>query len=311
MHSTMPERRIDGVLLLDKPAKLTSNEALQTVRRLFGRPKAGHTGTLDPEATGLLPICFGEAAKFASALLDADKTYVATVRLGQVTSTGDAEGTILDTRPVNVDPDQVVAALRQFGGEIRQVPPMHSAIKRNGTPLYVYARKGLEVERAARSVTVYEISLLALRTDEIDIRVRCSKGTYIRVLAEDIGATLSCGAHLKALRRTEIGSFNLGEAVTLEVLESMTAEQRIACLKPVDSLLQALPEVTLDDVSAKALGQGQPVLTAGVRPGENVRLYGPARRFLGLGTGAADGRVRPKRMLAAPAGFLPESRKFP
>ena len=272
------------------------------------RPKAGHTGTFDPRRRVCFPL-FRAAVRFGVA--GADKTYVATIRLGQVTSTGDAEGTILDTRPVNVDSDQVVAALRRFVGEIQQVPPMHSAIKRNGTPLYVYAHKGLEVERVARTVTVYEISLLALRADELDVRIRCSKGTYIRVLAEDIGGILSCGAHLKALRRTEIGSFNLGEAVTLEALESMAAEQRIACLKPVDSLLQALPEVTLDDASARALGQGQSVLATGVHLGQDVRLYGPARRFLGLGQGAADGRVRPKRLLAAPAEFLPESRKFP
>lgn len=297
MGSNPPERRVDGILLLDKPAKLTSNAALQAVRRLLGRPKAGHTGTLDPEATGLLPVCFGEATKFSSVLLDADKTYIAVIKLGQVTSTGDAEGELIETRPVRVNAEGIDGILRQFIGGIRQVPPMHSAIKLNGKPLYAYARKGLEVERTARTVMVYQIELLATRPEELEILVRCGKGTYIRVLAEDIGRALGCGGHLKALRRTEIGGFTVGQALTLEAFQSMEVEARLACLKPVDSLLMGLTEVVLDAASACNLLQGQTVSAWGLTPGQKVRVYDPAGRFLGLGQGEAGDKVRPKRLL--------------
>ncbi|MBI2312090.1 MAG: tRNA pseudouridine(55) synthase TruB [Betaproteobacteria bacterium] len=300
------QTHVDGVLLLDKPAGRTSNAALQTARRFFGNPKAGHTGTLDPAATGLLPLCFGEAAKFSSALLDEDKTYLATVKLGQTTSTGDAEGTVLATRPVAVDAARTEEVLRRFEGEIRQVPPMYSALKRGGRPLYAYAREGIEVERAERTVRVYEIRLLAIRCDELDILVRCSKGTYIRVLAEDIGRALGCGAHLRTLRRTRVGGFDVGEALSLESLESLTLEGRMACLKPVDSLLQGLPAVVLDDMDAGALGQGQAVSSRGGAPGGKVRVYGAAGRFLGVGEMGVDGRLRPRRLVAAYPAAAPE-----
>lgn len=299
MGRRAPQNHVDGVLLLDKPAGRSSNAALQTARRLFGNPKAGHTGTLDPAATGLLPVCFGEAAKFSSALLNEDKTYLATVRLGQTTTTGDAEGAILETFPVAVDTARAEMVLRQFVGEIRQVPPMHSALKHNGRPLYAYAREGIEVERAGRMVRVYEIRLLAARGNELDVLVRCSKGTYVRVLAEDIGRVLGCGAHLKTLRRTRVGRFGLEDAFSLEGLESMSPEGRIAGLKPVDSLLQGFSAVVLDDMDAEALAQGQAVSARGVTPGEKVRIYGPAGRFFGIGEMGADSRLRPRRLVAA------------
>lgn len=298
MSSNTPQRRVDGILLLDKPAKITSNAALQAVRRLLGRPKAGHTGTLDPEATGLLPICFGEATKFSSMLLDADKTYIAIIKLGQVTSTGDAEGELIETRPVQVNAAGIDDILRQFTGGILQTPPMYSAIKFNGKPLYAYARKGLEVERTARTVRVHQIELLSTHPEEIEILVRCSKGTYIRVLAEDIGRALGCGGHLKALRRTEIGGLTVGQALTLEGVESMEMGARLACLKPVDSLLMGLTEVVLDEASACNLLQGKPVSVCGLAPGQKVRIYGPAGRFLGLGQGESGDKVHPKRLLA-------------
>ena len=217
------------MLLFDKPLELSSNTALQKVRRLFTAEKAGHTGTLDPLATGLLPVCFGEATKFTIALLDADKRYRATIRLGQRTTTGDAEGEITETRPVAVDEAQVLAVLETFMGETRQLPPMHSAIKHQGKPLYEYIRKGETVERELRTVIIRELTLERLQGNELEFSVLCSKGTYVRTLAEDISEKLGCGGHLIALRRTGIGEFSLDDAYTLAQLEGMD-EAQARCL---------------------------------------------------------------------------------
>ena len=289
-------RPLDGVLLFDKPLGLSSNTALQKVRRLFRAEKAGHTGTLDPLATGLLPICFGEATKFSNALLDADKTYRARVRLGQTTATGDAEGDVLVHRPVEVSEAQLEQVLPEFTGEISQLPPMHSALKHQGKPLYEYIRKGETVEREARKVTIHELVLERFAGEELEITVRCSKGTYIRTLAEDIGEALGCGAHLLALRRLAIGRFSLDDAYTWERLETMDSAQREACLLPVDCLLQALPRLELDTVQATRILQGQRLVLGQDQPGGKIRLYS-AGIFIGLGR--LEGRLlAPERLLA-------------
>ncbi|HET7794053.1 MAG TPA: tRNA pseudouridine(55) synthase TruB, partial [Rhizobacter sp.] len=212
----LPKRAVHGVLLLDKPLGLSSNDALQKAKRLYRAEKAGHTGTLDPLATGLLPLCFGAATKFSQVSLEADKTYRATLKLGVTTRTADAEGEVLQTREVQVTREQIEAACERFTGEIAQVPPMHSALKRDGKALYEYARAGIEVEREARQVTIHAIAIIGWQHDELTLDVRCSKGTYIRTLAEDIGEALGCGAHLSALRRTASGPLTLDAACTLE-----------------------------------------------------------------------------------------------
>ncbi|MDR1855416.1 MAG: tRNA pseudouridine(55) synthase TruB [Azoarcus sp.] len=303
--TTEPARRppriaIDGVLLLDKPTGVTSNAALQTARRLLNARKAGHTGTLDPLASGLLPLTFGEATKFSHMLLDAEKEYVAGVRLGVETASGDAEGEILQTKPVTASADDVRRALARFVGDIEQIPPMHSALKRDGKPLYEYARAGLEVERAPRKVRIDELELLGLDGERFDVRVACSKGTYIRSLAIDLGRALGCGAHLDALRRTRIGAFDLSQAVTLERLEAAAPSERPALLAPVDALVTAYPRLDLDDDATQRVLHGQPLQkeSAGT-PGACVRLYG-ASGFLGLAQWKDDGRLWPKRLVAAP-----------
>ncbi|WP_116141540.1 tRNA pseudouridine(55) synthase TruB [Trinickia diaoshuihuensis] len=253
----VPRRALDGVLLLDKGVGLSSNDALVRAKRLLLAQKAGHTGTLDPLASGLLPLCFGEATKFSQDLLEADKTYEATMRLGIRTSTGDAEGEVLETLPVDVDLPRIEAALARFRGPISQVPPMYSALKRDGKPLYEYARAGQVVERAAREVTIHRLELLDVAVPDVTFRVTCSKGTYVRTLAEDIGTALGCGAHLVVLRRTGIGALTLEHAVTLEALEVMQATDRDACLRPVDALLSTFPLLRLGLVEAKRFLQGQ------------------------------------------------------
>ena len=292
-------RRVDGVLLFDKPLTLSSNTALQKVRRLFQAEKAGHTGTLDPLATGLLPICFGEATKFSTALLDADKTYHALIRLGQTTTTGDAEGEITSTCHVALDEVQVRAALCSFIGEINQVPPMHSAIKHQGKPLYDYIRNGETIERKGRSVTIHELVLERFAGDELEITVRCSKGTYIRTLAEDIGKTLGCGAHLRGLRRTATAGFRLEDAYSWPQLEAMTMPEREACLLPLDCLLQDLPMLELDTVQATRMAQGQKLAIDAGLPDGKVRLYG-AGRFIGVADLAGQ-QLAPNRLLSGVA----------
>ena len=251
----MPGKRIwkqvDGVLLLDKPLGLTSNDALQKARRLFSAAKGGHTGTLDPLATGLLPLCFGEATKFSADLLDADKTYEAVLKLGVTTDTGDAEGAVTGTVAVDAAESAILSVLPRFVGDIRQIPPMHSALKRDGRPLYELARQGIEVERAPRAVTVHAIDCLGFAGDLLTLRGACSKGTYIRVLAADIGQALGCGAHLTALRRTRVGDLDLAGAVTLAELEALDEAERAGCLQPVDALLRNLPVVSVAGEAAE------------------------------------------------------------
>src|SRR5450756_2091735 len=266
-------RPLDGVLLFDKPLELSSNTALQKVRRLFQAEKAGHTGTLDPLATGLLPICFGEATKFSMALLDADKTYRAMLRLGQTTTTGDAEGEITSEHPVEVQQSDVDTVLAKFRGEIQQLPPMHSALKHLGKPLYEYIRKGETIERELRSMVIHELVLNSFSGNTMDITVRCSKGTYIRTLAEDIGAALGCGAHLIGLRRTAIAHFDLRNGYTMQQLEAMTETERDACILPLESLMPDMPRLQLDAEQIKRLAQGQRLgLDTGL-PDGNCLLY--------------------------------------
>lgn len=243
-------RPVHGVLLLDKPLGWSSNDALQKVKWLLRAEKAGHTGTLDPLATGVLPLCFGAATKFSQMQLDADKEYEATAMLGTKTSTGDAEGDVIEQRPVHVDAADVARVVPLFTGPIRQTPPMHSALKKDGKALYEYARAGIEVEREARSVTIHKLDAALVLVDSeyaaINMVVGCSKGTYIRTLGEDIGEALGCGAYLTRLRRTATGCFTAAQCVTLAALEAMTEEERMACLLPVDALLERHTAVTLD-----------------------------------------------------------------
>lgn len=296
------KRQVHGVLLLDKPAGFSSNQALQRAKHLFGAAKAGHTGNLDPFATGLLPLCFGEATKFSQTLLDADKVYRATLKLGMTTTTGDTEGDITSQTPVHVDQTQMESAIQMFLGEIQQLPPMHSALKHHGKPLYEYARAGIEIERKVRTVTIHSIKFEHLEGDEAEIVVACSKGTYIRVLAEDIGRSLGCGAHLIALRRLNTGGFSLQHALTLEQLESMSVEQRDAQLLPVDSLLQDLPEVELDADSAHYFRQGQAIWKSGTFQPGMLRVYQTGHLFLGLGENMQDGQIAPRRLVVTTAG---------
>ena len=303
-------RKLDGVLLLDKPIGMSSNQALQAARRILNAQKGGHTGTLDPLATGLLPLCFGEATKFAGELLGADKTYSATLKLGITTDTGDAEGREVLRREVSVTRADVLAALAHFLGVIDQVPPMYSALKRDGKPLYEYARAGIEVERKSRAVTIRELVMTDWAGDQVSIDVTCSKGTYIRTLAEDIGERLGCGAHLVALRRTATGGMSVASAVSLAALEVMSESQRDAALLPVDALIAHLPALHLEeDVGASVMhGQGFEIDkgkfngVSSAPTGEidrRVRLIDHEGHFLGLGTTNQDGWCQPLRLIAS------------
>ena len=293
------KRAIDGVLLLDKPLGYSSNQALQQVKRLYQAAKAGHTGSLDPLATGLLPVCLGEATKFSHFLLDADKSYRALIQLGSTTTTGDAEGEVLTRAQVNVSPALLQETLSKFVGPIEQVPPMYSALKHQGKALYEYARDGQEVARLARLITIFDIKLnnFDQASNRAEIDVVCSKGTYIRTLAEDIGQALGCGAHLAGLRRLTTAHFSLQNAYTLEQLEAMSLDERDEALLPAESSVQDLPSVELDDDSAYYLLQGQSVWKSGVKINGLFRIYQESGRFLGLGELDADGKVAPKRLL--------------
>lgn len=280
-----PRRAVSGVLLLDKHAGLSSNTAVGWSKRLFNAEKAGHTGTLDPFATGLLPLCFGEAAKFARFMLDASKGYRATLKLGEKSSTGDTEGEIIQRREVSVDTAVVNVALASFRGAQTQIPPMHSALKRDGVPLYKLARQGLEVEREPRPIHVYRLEIVSLQGDELVIDTLVSKGTYIRTLAEDIGEALGCGAYLTALRRTITGGFSVDQAISLESLDGMTLDERDATLLPADSLAMALPELRLSIAEAKALQNGQtPRISLPVADGVDYRIYAVSGEFVGVAT---------------------------
>ena len=274
-RARIARRPVHGVLLLDKPVGLSSNDALQKAKRLFRAEKAGHTGTLDPLASGLLPMCFGAATKFSQASLDADKRYLATLKLGQTRRGGDLEGEVLRERPVNVTRESMRAACGHFTGEIEQLPPMHSALKHEGKALYEYARAGVEVERQPRRVTIHAIDIVEGEYDRWVLDVRCSKGTYIRTLAEDIGEALGCGAHLAALRRTGSGTLTLEGALTLEALEAMDEPARDARLLPADALLADCPEVRLgaEDAARFLAGMRRRLALADAR---QVRVFGPA-----------------------------------
>ncbi|WP_313035422.1 tRNA pseudouridine(55) synthase TruB [Massilia alkalitolerans] len=250
-----PRDPVDGVLLLDKPVGLSSNDALMKAKRVFNAKKAGHTGTLDPFATGLLPLCFGEATKFSQDLLEADKTYEATVHLGIMTTTGDTEGELIEQREVDVTREQVEAVLARFRGPIFQVPPMYSALKRDGKALYEYAREGITLEREARPVTIHALSLVEYTAPLLKILVTCSKGTYVRVLGEDIGAALGCGAHLNALRRVQVGALSTERMISLEDLQAHA--DPLSLLAPVDALLSSFPSVELTAELAKRFLNGQ------------------------------------------------------
>lgn len=298
-------RPVDGILVLDKPLGESSNHALQQVKRLFFAAKAGHTGSLDPLATGVLPLCFGEATKFSQYLLDADKVYESTFVLGTQTDTGDAEGQIIARADAGgVCREEVATALTAFEGTIDQVPSMFSAIKQGGQPLYKLARKGIEVERKARQVTIKTLELLAFRggeAPEVDVRIECSKGTYVRSLAEDLGAALGCGAYVSALRRTAAGPFRLEDSVTLATLEALKGNDKLAemdaLLQPADAALGALPLVQLTESGGFYLRQGQPVMVPNAPRDGIVRVALETGEFLGVGEILDDGRVAPRRLI--------------
>jgi tRNA pseudouridine55 synthase len=306
----VPRRALDGVLLLDKPIGLSSNDALIRAKRLYLAKKAGHTGTLDPLASGLLPLCFGEATKFSQDLLEADKTYEATLRLGIRTTTGDAEGEAVETRPVTCDEAAVHRAMALFRGEIVQVPPMYSALKRDGKPLYEYARAGQVVEREGRPVTIHLLEMLACALPDgpdVTFRVTCSKGTYVRTLAEDIGEALGCGAHLVALRRTGVGALTLAHAVTLDALSDAAESERDTWLQPVDALLSTFPSVQLDADATRRFLHGQRLklsdlkIAADVVNAPRVRVYADEGRLLGVAK-QGDGVLAPERLVVTAAG---------
>lgn len=298
-------RNVTGILLLDKPIGLTSNDALQRVKRIYRAAKAGHTGSLDPLATGLLPVCLGAATKFSAYLLDADKRYRVRVRLGITTSTADAEGEVLETRPVvGVDAQQVETVLARFRGEIDQLPPMYSAVKHAGERLYKLARQGVEVERQPRRIQIFALDLVDVALPEIELDVHCSKGTYVRTLAEDIGRELDCGGHVSALRRTGVGPFSetAVDFVTLDQLRALAEQEGAAprldgLLLPLESALGHWPAVRLSADAAFYLQQGQAVLVPQAPTEGLVRLYDVSQRFLGVGEILDDGKVQPKRLI--------------
>lgn len=306
-------RPVSGVLLLNKPSGMTSNDALQQAKRLFYVAKAGHTGSLDPLATGVLPLCFGEATKFSQFLLDADKRYRTTYRLGAFTTTGDVDGELLEqVSAAHITREQILQELEVFKGDIEQVPPMYSALKHNGEPLYKLARQGIEIERPARPVTIYSIELLDFRAGEqaeVDLDIRCSKGTYIRSIAEDLGKALGCGAHVAVLHRSESGPFEESATVSLDELREERGEGLAELLDhhllPTDAPVQELPSMALEDTSAYYFRLGNPVMDPQVYrigdEGDMVRVFAENGDFLGIGVLDDEGRVAPKRLVVQPA----------
>lgn len=290
---------LNGVLLFNKASGITSQAAVSRLKVLFGARKAGHTGTLDPLADGLLPVCFGEATKFAQLLLDADKEYRAVVRLGLRTTTGDLEGAVVARSACDVDEAAARNILQRFRGELTQVPPMYSALKRDGRPLYEYARAGEELPREPRRIHIRQLELQRCAEGDITISVTCSKGTYIRVLAEDIGQALGCGACVAALTRTAVGSFQLAAALTAEELEGMPLEERRRKLLPVDSLVSTLPRIDVDAAAVVRIKCGQPLDEPCAAGLGLARLYGPHAEFLGVAVAEATGRVIARRLLAS------------
>jgi tRNA pseudouridine55 synthase len=293
---------VNGILLLDKPLGITSNDALQRVKRLFNAAKAGHTGSLDPLADGLLPLCFGAATKLSAFLLDADKRYWVRVRLGVTTTTADAEGEVRETRSTAQVSEQAIReVLPRFTGRIEQLPPMYSAIKHQGQRLYKLARAGVEVERTPREITIHRLDLLKVELPELELDVQCSKGTYVRTLAEDIGEALGCGAHVVGLRRTGVGPYGAAEMVSMAQVEAAAAdgpEALDALLLPIDSALGGWPAVRLSADAAYYLKQGQPVLVPKAPTEGWVRLYDVDESFIGLGEVEDDGRIAPRRLMS-------------
>jgi len=297
MQKKSTKREIDGVFLLNKPLGFSSNQALKKIQWLFNAKKAGHTGTLDPMASGLLPICIGEATKFSHRLLEANKTYIATIQLGVTTTTGDQEGEVVNQKDVVLKPNQLEETLQKFTGDITQIPPMFSALKFEGKPLYEYARQGIEIERKSRRVTIYDITLNKIEESIVILEVSCSKGTYIRTLAEDIGHALGCGAYLKGLERTQTGNFQLSDALTIEAIEAMSMASREKTLLPVDALLEGLASIKLTLTETEAIKKGQAIDFNGKNDNE-LRLYGASGQFLGVGQPDLQGRLFPKRLIA-------------
>ncbi len=293
-------RNVHGIFLLDKPAGLTSNDCLQRIKRLFNANRAGHTGSLDKLATGLLPLCLGEATKLSAYLLDADKEYIADCQLGITTSTGDTAGDILEQRTIpETSSSQFESALKQFRGSIEQIPPMYSALKHNGQRLYKLAYQGQVVERRSRPVTIHELECIHLENDRFTIRVRCSKGTYIRTLAEDIGEVLGCGAHILSLRRTSVGSFTTEQMIEMDALETLAergADVLDGSLLSMDNAVTHLPIVHMETNTAAYLSQGQAVIVPNAPTEGLVRLYDADQVFIGIGHILDDGRVAPKRL---------------
>ncbi|MBL4582683.1 MAG: tRNA pseudouridine(55) synthase TruB [Gammaproteobacteria bacterium] len=294
-------RSIDGIVILDKAIGLSSNRALQEVKRIFDAQKAGHTGSLDPLATGVLPLCLGEATKVSQFLLDSDKKYRAKVKLGVRTDSGDSEGNVLEScADFQVSQQQIEKALIPFRGEIEQVPPMYSALKVNGVPLYKMARKGQTIEREARQITVYSIELTAFEGDELELEIACSKGTYIRTIADDLGQALGCGAHIIALRRTQAGAFTEADCVTtqqlIEECESGGLSVIDEHLIPMDKAIEDLPEVVLPSITASFIKNGQAVLVRHLPEEGLVRLYEEGQ-FIGIGCIDDDGKVAPRRLI--------------
>ena len=299
-----PQRKINGIFLLDKPAGISSNGALQQVKRAFGARKAGHTGNLDVLATGLLPICFGEATKVCAFLLDADKSYIADIKLGEVTETGDSEGEVIRrVERFSVDIEAATRVAANFTGEIEQVPPMYSALKQDGQRLYKLARQGIEVERKPRKIVIRSLSVTGLHEGILSIDVSCSKGTYIRTLAEDIGDALGCGGHVKSLRRTEAGPFSIEAALSVsqvhDISDGVDSEAMLdEKLLPLDTALINLPDIELSEEMAFSIARGQAVRIADAPVEGFVRLYRPKREFIGVGAVLEDGRIAPRRMMA-------------
>ena len=298
-------RSLDGILVLDKPHGVSSNRALQMAKRLYGAAKAGHTGSLDPLATGVLPLCFGEATKFSQYLLDADKAYESTFVLGVATATGDAEGEVLATVDASpVTEADVAVALETFRGEIEQIPSMYSALKHQGQPLYKLARQGKEVERKARRVVIKQLEMRGFRSGakaEVDVYLECSKGTYVRSIAEDLGSMLSCGGHVSRLRRTMAGAFAIEDSVTMATLEALQANDRVAdmdaLLLSADTAVEGLPLVKLSESGGFYIRQGQPVLVPNAPCDGMVRVALETGEFLGIGEILDDGRVAPRRLV--------------
>lgn len=289
---------IDGILLYDKEVGLSSNRALQQVKRLLNARKAGHTGSLDPLASGLLPICFGEATKLSQYLLDSDKRYLTTFKLGETTTTGDCEGEVVEQRSVKVTLPQLEIALGKFSGVIEQVPPMYSALKKDGQPLYKLARQGIEVDRKPRSVEIFDLKIISFDGQSVELDVHCSKGFYIRSLAVDLGDELGCGAHVTKLRRTAVGKFNIEGSISIEALTAMSHQQQKEQLLPLDAGIGSMQPVRLSEDASYYFCQGQEVRTADDADEGLVRVYIEGGGFIGIGEAVSGRRIKPKRLLS-------------